>query len=225
MASRYNLIEYDSDEEKEKYPDIPLPNLVSAALFIAGLFDRSGIPYAVMGGFAVKLMGGTRDTRDVDIAFQAPGKMGDLWRIVEAESRLVIPNTKLLSNIVKVFVLTGPGHDNCEQSIPVEVDLIENGYQNSPRELGSNRRPLTINSTSGQKQIYAIDIFYLLQGKMAAFSTRASNNDMRDIQYLLRTFSNEIRGFSNRLNPEAVTAFLEAVPAQHRPQWRSFMGL
>ncbi|PGH03199.1 hypothetical protein GX51_04234 [Blastomyces parvus] len=58
-------------------------------------------------------MGGMRNTRDIDIAFQAPGRMRDLWRVVEPEPRLVIPNTKLLSNMMKIFVLTGPGYDNC----------------------------------------------------------------------------------------------------------------
>lgn len=87
MASRYSLVDYDSDEEKEKYPRIPFANLASAALLMAGLFDRAGTPYGLMGGFAIRLLGGSRDTRDVDIAFQA--KMGDLWKIVEAESRYV----------------------------------------------------------------------------------------------------------------------------------------
>jgi hypothetical protein len=86
MASRYNLVDYDS-EEAERYPVVPLANLLSATVFMATLFDQAGIPYGVMGGFAVKLMGGTRDTRDVDIAFQA--KMGDLWKLVENESRYV----------------------------------------------------------------------------------------------------------------------------------------
>lgn len=85
MASQYNLLEYDSDEEKYKYPDVPIGNLVSAAFLVANLLERNGIPYGLMGGFAVRILGGDRDTRDVDIAFQA--KMKDLWRIVEAEPR------------------------------------------------------------------------------------------------------------------------------------------
>ncbi|KAK2790934.1 hypothetical protein FQN52_005379 [Onygenales sp. PD_12] len=107
------------------------PNLVSAAFFIAGLLDRHGIIYGLMGGFAVKLMGDTRNTRDVDIAFQAPGGMRDLWRVVEPEPCLVIPNTKLLSNMMKLFVLTGPGYDNSPTAPRVEVDLIENGIDPS----------------------------------------------------------------------------------------------
>lgn len=60
-----------------------------------------------MGGFAVRLLGGTRMTRDVDIAFQTPGKL------VEGERRLVVPDTRLICNIMKVFVWTGPGWDGC----------------------------------------------------------------------------------------------------------------
>lgn len=46
-------------------------------------------------------------TRDVDIAFQTPGKL------VEGERRLVVPDTRLICNIMKVFVWTGPGWDGC----------------------------------------------------------------------------------------------------------------
>lgn len=99
MASRYNLLEYDSDEEQEKFPEVPLENLTSAALFIADLLERAGIAYGVMGGFAVRLLGGNRTTRDVDIAFQAPGKMKDLWRAVEHESRHV-ESKSCLYNII-----------------------------------------------------------------------------------------------------------------------------
>lgn len=91
MASRYDLLEYDSDEEQEGFPEVPLANLTSAALFVADLLERAGIVYGVMGGFAVRLLGGNRATRDVDIAFQAPGNMKDLWRTVEHESRHVDP--------------------------------------------------------------------------------------------------------------------------------------
>lgn len=90
MASQYSLLDYDSDEDREQNPEIPVSHLASAAFFIADLLDRHGITYALMGGFAVKLMGGTRNTRDVDIAFQAPGKMRDLCRVVEVEPRYAL---------------------------------------------------------------------------------------------------------------------------------------
>ncbi|KAK2783219.1 hypothetical protein FQN53_009305 [Emmonsiellopsis sp. PD_33] len=157
-------------------------------------------------------MGDTRNTRDVDIAFQAPGGMRDLWRVVEPEPCLVIPNTKLLSNMMKLFVLTGPGYDNSPTAPRVEVDLIENGFQSSPRDLSVNRKQPTVQTGSGPISIYAINILYLLRGKMAAFMSRSSDNDLQDsIHHLLRTYLEEIRASVHRLDPEAVRCFLGTV--------------
>ncbi|EAS30104.3 uncharacterized protein CIMG_13161 [Coccidioides immitis RS] len=80
---------------------------------------------------------------------------------MEAESRLIISNTKLISNIINVFVLTGPG------SIKIARD-------NYCMRMGGG---FVIPSSFCQKHIYVMDIFYLLQGKMAAFTARHSNND------------------------------------------------
>ena len=91
MASQYSLLEYDSNKEQERYASIPLSNLSSAALFITGLLEQAGILYSLMGGPAVRFMGGSCATHDVDIAFQAPRKMRDLWRIVDPEPRYANP--------------------------------------------------------------------------------------------------------------------------------------
>ncbi|KAL2813749.1 hypothetical protein BDW59DRAFT_176661 [Aspergillus cavernicola] len=188
------------------------------------MLERAGIHYALMGGLAVIYLGGQRNTRDVDIAFQAAGKMRELRAVVEAEPRLIIPNTRLLSNLMKIFVRTGPGYDNCEGSIPVEVDLIESGYQGSPRELVGNRMALTVQTRSGPRQLNGISLLYLLRGKMAAYSARQNNTDLSDIQHLIQTYTQEIRQLIGRLDPEATEAFLEAVSPQNLAYWRSFFG-
>ena len=87
MADIYGFEDYDSDEERERNPHIPRSNLLSAAIFIADLLQRNEIQYAVMGGFACLLLGSPRQTRDLDIAFQAPNKMRSVWNAVEKESR------------------------------------------------------------------------------------------------------------------------------------------
>lgn len=89
MASTYDLVNYDSDEERERQPIVPFANLASAAFFMAGLLEQAGITYGLMGGLAVAFLGSNRATRDVDMAFQASGKMRDIWRIVEAEPRYI----------------------------------------------------------------------------------------------------------------------------------------
>ncbi|KAJ9300689.1 hypothetical protein DTO271G3_1853 [Paecilomyces variotii] len=224
MASRYSLVDYDSDEEVQKYPRIPISNLTSAAFFVAGILEQAGIQYGIMGGMAVKLMGGMRDTRDVDIAFDAPGKMRDLWRVLEVQTRLIIPKERLISNIMRIFVRTGPGYDNCSRGIPVEVDLIECGYQNSPRDLGNHRTELQLTVDSAPRSIYVIDILYLLRGKMAAFMSRGSDNDRDDITYLLRAYPEAVQGIKDKLDPIAVDCFLESVSSENREYWTRFFG-
>lgn len=46
---------------------------------------------------------------------------------------LVIPNTKLLGNMMKIFVLTGPRYDNCPTALRVEVGLIETVWTSRPQ--------------------------------------------------------------------------------------------
>lgn len=87
LATLFDLAEYDSDDEHEKYPIVPSQNLASAAVFITELFSRHGVPVAVIGGLAMALYGAMRGTRDVDIVFEAPRKFAQMWNIIDQESR------------------------------------------------------------------------------------------------------------------------------------------
>ncbi|KAL4933146.1 uncharacterized protein BDV17DRAFT_148398 [Aspergillus undulatus] len=220
MASYYNLIEYDSDSEGPII--VSMSNLTAAAIFMTGVLQRASIPYGLMGGLAVRYIGGKSHTKDVDMAFQAG--MRRLWEVVEVEPRLTIPNTRLISNIMKDFVRTGPGYDSCVQNMEVEVDLIESGFQNSPRDLAETIMMHTIPSDAGPVQIRGISLLYLLRGKMAAFAGRAQTSDMQDIQTILLNRLEEVRGFVGSLEPLGVDVFLERMPRQNQGYWRSFFA-
>jgi hypothetical protein len=38
--------------------------------------------------------------------------------------RLIIPDTRMIEAIMKVFVRTGPGQDQCQEVRNIELDLI-----------------------------------------------------------------------------------------------------
>ncbi|KAL4967533.1 uncharacterized protein BDV14DRAFT_26473 [Aspergillus stella-maris] len=175
-----------------------------------------------MGGLAVRLIGGDRNTKDVDMAFQT--SMRRMWEVVEGEERLRIPNTRLISNIMKVFVKTGPGFDKCARNFEGEVDLIECGFQNSPRDLAKNFILHTIPSASGPLQIRGVSLLYLLRGKMAAFASRAQISDVQDIQTMIMNRREEVRSFVDSLEPSDVDTFLERMPQSSREYWKSFFG-
>lgn len=59
---------------------------------------------------------------------------------------------------------------------------------------------------------------------MAAFLARCGNHDLIDIQHLLLTYPNEIQAFADRLDPEAVSVFLQNVSAANRARWSAVLG-
>ncbi|EEP78150.1 predicted protein [Uncinocarpus reesii 1704] len=86
MASKYNLIDYDPEEERDKDPNgAPLDNLISAADYMRDLLCTHGVKFAVMGGFAMLCHGSSRTTRDIDIVVDA--SMSRLWQLLEPEPR------------------------------------------------------------------------------------------------------------------------------------------
>jgi len=86
MASKYSLIDYDSEEERKKSPEgPPMANLFAAANYLDRLFSANGIRWAAMGGFAMICRGSRRMTNDVDVATDAT--MRTLWSVIEPQPR------------------------------------------------------------------------------------------------------------------------------------------
>jgi hypothetical protein len=68
MASTYDLLENDSDEERQKNQEgPPRENLLAAATYITLLLSANSIGYATMGGFAMICCCSIRNTSDVDV--------------------------------------------------------------------------------------------------------------------------------------------------------------
>ena len=86
MASKYSLIDYDSEEERKNDPEgPPRLNLFAAANYLSRLFDTNEIPWAAFGGFAMICRGSLRATRDVDVVTDAT--MKTLWSVIEPQPR------------------------------------------------------------------------------------------------------------------------------------------
>jgi hypothetical protein len=128
MASTYDLLKYDSDEERQKNPEgPPRENFLAAATYITLLLSANNIDYTTMGGFAIICRDPMRNTSDVDIIVTT--NFNRLWDFLRQQPRWVcpkksrsnsltnqyrvqIPNKKLLEGVIKVFVATGPGQDD-----------------------------------------------------------------------------------------------------------------
>ncbi|KAI9837596.1 MAG: hypothetical protein M1819_007247 [Sarea resinae] len=194
MADVYNLVDYDSEEERERDPQgPPRANLFAAAIYLKTLWDANNIAFAALGGFAMMCRGSERQTRDIDLVVQT--NMATLWALITPQPRLIIPNTRLLDGVIK----------------RIEVDLMTPGFKGTPMQVSQNRDNLSVH-ISGQGLIFpCLSILYMMQTKLNACAERGAPRDFEDVQHLLVTYPGEIAGIRNRLNPIMVDGFLESI--------------
>ncbi|TEY39053.1 hypothetical protein BOTCAL_0470g00100 [Botryotinia calthae] len=227
MASRYNIVDYDSDDELELSPHID--NLVSAAEFVVRLLERGNIHYALMGAFALKCCGSARDTHNVDIVVGT--SMKKIWQIIEPESRLVIPESRLVADVMKMFVKTGPNYDGFLETRLVEVELIapdfilkcvltnQPGSNGTPRDIQNHPQTLVVPSPSGYQIAFkALDVLYLLRSKLDIMAARGAPKDYLDAQSIVGNWRQElerIQGYSEVVNTQNNIELILTLP--HSP--------
>jgi hypothetical protein len=56
----------------------------------------------------------------------------------DKKHRLVIPQSRLVADVMKIFVKTGPGYDHCRDTKLIEVEMISPGKCHHTREHGAN---------------------------------------------------------------------------------------
>ncbi|OAL44276.1 hypothetical protein IQ07DRAFT_636334 [Pyrenochaeta sp. DS3sAY3a] len=210
MASKYSVFDHDPEEERKKDPQgPPLGNLFAAARYLNLLFSANGVRWAAMGGFAMICRGSRRTTRDVDIVTDTIPKT--LWTIIEAQPRLIIPNTRLLDGVIKIFVLTGPSYQDRECIIdrPVEADLVIPGAKGTPVLLAPHIVTLHV-TVGGQTQgFYCLNTLYMMRTKLRHCATRTMDRDVIDLKFMLDTFRDEVVAIRNQLDDGDIEAFLD----------------
>nr|POF17013.1 hypothetical protein CFP56_57829 [Quercus suber] len=206
QQSRYNVAEYDSEEERSRDPDgPPQENQTTAAAYIARRIQSVSGVYALMGGFALVLMGSRRSTRDVDMVTNLT--MAQIWSLIEGDPRymgiqlsleklteyvfrLIVPNTRLTADVIKIFVKTGPGYDGCKLRKDVEVDIA----------LPGKSHPLNLD--------------------------RGFGRDLQDIIFLLEAYGDQVKEGRQFLDSDNVKAFLqsEEIEEDRKEHFRRILG-
>lgn len=228
MATEYNPADYESDEEGEDFADQPPEqNLFSAALFLQSLLASHQILYALTGGFSLRLRGSDRQARQIDFAVQPSGGMRQLKEILQPHARVRYPN--MCEGIMKIFVDTGPGFDDCATSKRIEVDLKAPGIAGSPLDLTNCRIETTasISDSSRREQFTLLDVFHALNGKLKVLYERRYARDFQDVHWFLAEYPDEVRhyGEQQRLDEDGLTTFLDSLPADKRAAWSDLLPL
>ncbi|KAE9363251.1 hypothetical protein N431DRAFT_450043 [Stipitochalara longipes BDJ] len=148
-------------------------NLTAATDYVTQIFRANGIPYALMGGFALKLRGNTRNTYDVDLAVGCD--MSQLIAVLASQNRLlsVLRPFGPVSGVMRIFVRTG-------------------GSLGTPLNPQTASENLNVTTPLGPRQYTFLTMPHMIRMKLGAFCARQGDNDYNDIVWLIRSFTDVV---------------------------------
>ncbi|USP72977.1 hypothetical protein yc1106_00251 [Curvularia clavata] len=183
------------------------PQLFAAADFVAQMLQANGIPYAFMGGFALKLRGSTRDTHDVDVTVECT--MLRLIEVLSGQPRILRPAGPT-PGVMRVFVLVGGQFDPGVPELWVVVDMIIGGSLGAPDHPQTSLEVVDYNTDMVQKQFPVIDLLSSMASKLGAFYSRQGPNDYRDLTFLITKYPEQVFAIRNQLNATQRQYFVAA---------------
>nr|POF17011.1 hypothetical protein CFP56_57827 [Quercus suber] len=207
----YSLLSLDEDVDEDRNASTryaPLTNMLSAAHFVAALlvaqqdFSRNdhsinqpaapSLCYAILGGFSMQLRGGRRSTRDID--FVTNIKMRGVWAAITGEDRCIIPDSRLIEGVLKIFVKTGGIWDACAEEHVIEVDIKQAGFRSSPRKLDEHTEVVGPIDFLGKSLYFnLLDIASMMRIKIECCLSRAEPRDFEDVRYMITSYALQVR--------------------------------
>ncbi|ERF74179.1 hypothetical protein EPUS_03369 [Endocarpon pusillum Z07020] len=224
MATEYNMADYESDEDGEEFINLPPEqNLSSTALFLQSLLASHNIPHAITGGFSLRLRGSDRKARQIDFAVQPSGGMRQLKEVLRPCPRVRYPN--ICEGIMKIFVETGPGFDECAEYRRIEVDLKAPGIAGSPLDLSKSRVEITAKMHDGRNEKFTLlDLSHALNGKLKVLYERRYERDFEDVAWFFANYPQEIRKFSGDLDQYGLGVFFDSLGVDERTSWSDIVA-
>nr|POE94574.1 hypothetical protein CFP56_16813 [Quercus suber] len=184
----YLLLSLDEGVDEDRNASTryaPFTNMLSAAQLVVSLLeaqqDSSRIAhithrpaaeiYAILGGFSMQLRGGRQSTRDIDIVTSV--RMKGVWTAITGEDRIVMPDSRLVEGVVKIFVKTG--------------------FRSSPRKLDDHLEVVGPFDFFGQRLYFNIlDIASMMRIQVECCLSRAESRDFEDVRYMINSHASQV---------------------------------
>ena len=151
--------------------------------------------------------------------------------------RVRYPN--ICEGIMKIFVETGPGFDECAEYRRIEVDLkapgkfsaiIQScetsthlrfqGIAGSPLDLSKSRVEITAEIHDGRNEKFTLlDLSHALNGKLRVLYERRYERDFEDVAWFFAKYPQEIRNFSGDLDEDGLGVFFDSLEGDERTPW------
>jgi hypothetical protein len=151
----------------------------------------------------------------------------------------------MCEGIMKIFVETGPGFDDCAAYRRIEVDLKGpgkmstihescndladlncQGIAGSPLDLEKCRIEITADVGDGRaEKITLLDLIHALNGKLKVLYERRYARDFQDVHWFLAEDPEQIRKHADELDEDGLRTFIDSLPNEKSAFWNSFFDL
>jgi hypothetical protein len=124
----------------------------------------------------------------------------------------------IASNAFRMYLRTGPSYGDvgCQEDHIIKVEFLIGGF--GPPNFHQHIEDVPTIIAGQRHVIRTIDIPYLLNSKLSAYSQRAALKDYQDILALVQRHSELIRDSNNQIDPEKACIIIEAMLARQQPQ-------
>ncbi|KAK4236617.1 hypothetical protein C8A03DRAFT_35473 [Achaetomium macrosporum] len=203
--------------EEENEDHVTQQHLIHASDHVINAFKKVGIRYGILGGLGMVLLGNQgRTTKDADIAVEA--KVKELLGIFADDKRVYVPRASSVAGagVARIFVLTGPAFGENVRPLAVEVDLILNGEQGTPRELSGATETLSIQTPQGRREWKVLKLKYFFKGKLKSFYNREGTNDYKDLCWMIFQHPEKVKAIAQDLDEDRLRFFADAYAERDR---------
>ncbi|KAI0205496.1 hypothetical protein F4808DRAFT_236120 [Astrocystis sublimbata] len=170
----------------------------------------AGQYYAWFGGWALKLRGSRRDTKDLDLLVVAEDVCQ--VRATLAPYSWAILNYWEISGSIQERMFVDVGE---EEEQVVGVDIVLSGALDTPdlREPGSFALIKPSFRTPQGDSVSVIELDWQVECKLKTWMSRKKESDFQDLQFLFENYEEVIREWSEHLNMDWRVEFYEVYKA------------
>ncbi|KAI9667132.1 MAG: hypothetical protein M1831_001309 [Alyxoria varia] len=174
--------------------------LNDAAIALTRILRSHGIAFGMFGGGAVAILGGPRESKDLDILAVCSSKRTLVQYVNGKEGFRFTGNTR--EDLATFLWSDNP---NTQQWVLVEVFLC-NSQIRRPNQMNIRGEALGNGST------FLLDPVYLFKGKLRACANRDKFSDASDLGWLESHFRQELQNHRNNINLRQVGVALKRYP-------------
>ncbi|KAJ5679400.1 hypothetical protein N7462_007644 [Penicillium macrosclerotiorum] len=181
--------------------------LNDAAISLHRVLRRNKVSFGIFGGYAIGVLGGTRESKDIDCLASA-SKEQIISMMDKKDGFVLIPQCR--QDYVAFFWCGNPPEDR----YPVLVEIFCERFPGSQHTMKCIKTGEHI--LSGQQFGKGIscffDPFHLFKGKLRAAATRSKSHDAEDLCWLADRFGTTLKERSSELNLEYLRVAMERYP-------------